>query len=211
MTEAQRASLIDIHRDQYIDHHIRDLTRALPPPRRRAVGQLVREFTNCVPYKLNEVQRTQLLYAVLTQSITYRLTDTGQTQYSYLQPLLKSTGVCQGISELFLILAQPLGLEARIVVGVAGSEDCLHAWNMVRLPLNGASHWYHLDATWDLEHTRWRYFLKGDAYMNANRHEWLAGIYPAAPCDAPPLPPLNDMGIQKLIAYLDKLRQEIKQ
>ena len=211
MTEYQKTSLAYLHHSQYIDHHIINLTHALPPARRRAVEQLVKEFVNCVPDKLNEVQRVQLLYAVLTQDITYRLTETGATQYSYLQPLLQRTGVCQGIAELFFILAQPLGIQARIITGVAGSEVNLHAWNMVRLPLNGTVRWYHLDATWDLNHPSWQYFLKGDTYMGAHRHEWLPDTYPSAPANAPPLPPLNNIGIQKLIRYLDTLREKVKQ
>ncbi len=213
MTKENLQSLIDIYRTQYGENHMIAFTKALPPHRRHAVRHLMQEFTACIPKTLSQVQQVQLLYDVIVSNVRYRYNDTGLTQYSYLQPLLKSTGVCEGIAELFFLLAQELGVEAKIAIGVAGSPDDqgLHAWNMVCLPVGGKRQWFHLDATWDLGKARWQYFLKSDQYMQQHEHEWLPMVLPAAPMNYPPLPRLNQVGIQKLTRYLKQLRNELKQ
>ncbi len=213
MTKENLQSLIEIYRTQYGENHMIAFTKALPPHRRQAVQHLMQEFTACIPRTLSQLQQVQLLYDVIVSDVSYRDSDACLTQYSYLQPLLKSTGVCEGIAELFFLLAQELGIETKIVIGVAGSADDqgLHAWNMVRLPVDGKKQWFHLDATWDLGKGHWQYFLKSDQYMQQHQHEWLPMVLPTAPRNHPSLPRLNQVGIQKLMRYLNQLRNELKQ
>lgn len=212
MTDKNRQDLIEIQRDHYADNHILFFTASLPPHRRKSVQHMIRQFTDSIPRTLEPAQQIQLIYAVMINSLRYDTTE-NQTRFSYLQPLLQASGVCEGIAELFRLLTQPLGLETTIVIGVAGppGDQELHAWNMVQLTEGRQKRWYHLDATWDLGRSSWNYFLRSDDYMQGHRHEWLPNTLPHAPCSHPRLAPLNHIGISKLTNYLNQLRREIKQ
>lgn len=212
MTAENRQQLIEIQRDHYANNHILFFTASLPSHRRKSVQHMIRQFTDSIPRTLEPVQQIQLIYAVMINSLRYDTTE-NQTRYSYLQPLLQASGVCEGIAELFLLLTQPLGLKTIIAIGAAGppGDQELHAWNMVQLTEGHQKRWYHLDATWDLGRSSWNYFLRSDDYMQRQRHEWLPDALPHASCDHPRLTPLNHVGISKLTNYLNQLRREIKQ
>ncbi len=211
MTDEYRQQLMEIERDHYASNHILFFTSTLPTGRRKSVQHMIRQFTDSIPRTLEPAQQVQLIYAVMTNSLRYDTTE-NQTRYSYLQPLLQASGVCEGIAELFLLLTQPLGLKTMIVTGTAGppEDQGLHAWNMVQLPQGQQKRWYHLDATWDLGRSRWNYFLRSDDYMQNHHHDWLPHTLPPAPYDHSRLAPLNHIGISKLTGYLNQLRREIK-
>ncbi len=212
MTNENRRQLVEIERDHYANNHILYFTASLPPRRRKSVQQMIRQFTDSIPRTLEPAQQVQLIYAVMINSLRYDTTE-NQTRFSYLQPLLQASGVCEGIAELFLLLTQPLGINSMIAIGTAGppEDQELHAWNMVELTDGRQKHWYHLDATWDLGRSSWNYFLRSDNYMQTHLHEWLPGALPSAPRDHSHLAPLNHIGISKLTRYLNQLRREIKQ
>jgi transglutaminase/protease-like cytokinesis protein 3 len=78
--------------------------------------------------------------------------------------------VCQGYALLFYKMLSLIGIESRIVEGVADQED--HIWNMVKIK----GQWYHVDVTWDrvLAGTsvpRYNYFNVTDRQI-AKDHKW---------------------------------------
>jgi hypothetical protein len=90
--------------------------------------------------------------------------------------------VCEGYSQLMMLLLNRAGIPCRMVTGVADGEP--HAWNMVLL--NGDT--YHVDVTWDdpipIEGNTERnlvhydYFNITDAEIGKS-HTWITADYPA--------------------------------
>lgn len=89
--------------------------------------------------------------------------------------------VCEGYSQLMMLLLNRAGIPCRMVTGIAEGEP--HAWNIVLL--NGDT--YHVDATWDDpvpvegntgELFHYSYFNVTDAEIGKN-HTWTTADYPA--------------------------------
>jgi len=90
--------------------------------------------------------------------------------------LVKKTGVCDGISSAFSLLAHKLGFECSVVSGRATfrtSGFSEHAWNIIKI----ADSFYHIDATWDINHKAetgdysYEYFCVNDDSSNGE-HNW---------------------------------------
>jgi hypothetical protein len=98
--------------------------------------------------------------------------------------LVNKTGVCDGISSAFSLIAQKMGFECAQVSGRAtfrtqGFSD--HAWNIIKI----ADSFYHIDATWDVNHKEqtgdysYEYFCVNDDSINRD-HDW--DINSTPPC-----------------------------
>ncbi len=57
--------------------------------------------------------------------------------------LVSGSAVCEGYSRAMQLLLSNLGMECRLICGVAQGSS--HMWNLVKLEED----WYHLDATWN--------------------------------------------------------------
>jgi len=97
--------------------------------------------------------------------------------------LVNKTGVCDGISSAFSLIAQRMGFECSMVCGRAtfrttGFSD--HAWNIIKI----ADNYYHIDATWDVNHKEqtgeysYEYFCVNDDSINRD-HDWDIKTTPA--------------------------------
>jgi hypothetical protein len=87
--------------------------------------------------------------------------------------LVTRKAMCQGYAQAYDYLLEQIGIESRVVAGVAGGGD--HAWNLIKL----GSSWYHVDVTWNdptadrFGKVSHKYFLMSDEAMLANDHkEW---------------------------------------
>lgn len=90
--------------------------------------------------------------------------------------LVNKTGVCDGISSAFSLLAQRMGFDCSMVCGRASfrtSDFSDHAWNVIKI----AHDYYHIDATWDVNHKEqtgeysYEYFCVNDDSINRD-HDW---------------------------------------
>ena len=92
--------------------------------------------------------------------------------------LLYGVAVCQGYADTFQLFMNALGIESRVVVGLAGGGG--HAWNMVKLE----DGWYHVDCTWDdpipdeQDRLLYKHFLTSDQEMKELQHRWQESKYP---------------------------------
>lgn len=98
--------------------------------------------------------------------------------------LVNKTGVCDGISSAFSLIAQKLGFECSMVFGEASfrtSGFSEHAWNIIKI----GNYFYHMDATWDVNHKEqtgeysYEYFCIDDDSINCD-HNW--DIKSTPPC-----------------------------
>ena len=93
--------------------------------------------------------------------------------------LINNNSVCQGMSDAFYLLCKKAGIKA----SMANSRKMVHSWNYVKV----GNYYYHLDITWDDEHTTFEYndyygfndvkgfvshdyFMKSDSQINALKH-----------------------------------------
>ncbi len=176
----------------------------------RRARQMLEGFSRCIPAAFSRRQKLQLLFEVFARQIKYADDwHSDKTRFTWYSALVAKTAVCEGIAELFWLLCQSQGIPCRIIHGVGGdgNEEELHAWNMVQLE----NRWYHLDVTWSLgDRLRpYKYFLKSDAFMKANGHDWLPGLFPQAPTSEPEPVPFRQAGIQFACGIWDKAVQAV--
>lgn len=97
--------------------------------------------------------------------------------------LVKRSGVCDGISSAFSLIAQKMGIECTVVRGKAlfrTLDFSEHAWNLIQI----ADNYYHLDVTWDINHKEhtgeysYEYFCVNDDSINRD-HDWDINTTPA--------------------------------
>lgn len=96
-------------------------------------------------------------------------------------PLVQNLGICTGFAEAFQLFMDKMGVEGRLIRGVAGTGDDMHehSWNLVEL----GGRWYHVDVTCGIDSAEVcvQKFMKTDAEMLAT-HSWdrTPGVYPSA-------------------------------
>ena len=93
--------------------------------------------------------------------------------------LINKTGVCDGISSAFSLIAQSMGFECSMISGKATfrtQDFSEHAWNIIKI----ADAYYHIDATWDVNHKEQtgEYFCVNDDSINRD-HDWDIKTTPA--------------------------------
>jgi len=196
MTDEVRQELegVDLN---YPDYHLnRTYYHLLSHQTREELADKLLRFLRPLRLSGNDLtgdEKARLLYEVLSKCLRYDHTDypenEGELRYTYAGGILSGKAVCMGIAELYTLLGTSLGLRVQTVIGYGGdpkNEGGLHAWNIVWLKDGrGQETPYHIDLTWDLEsHASLRgfkFYLKGDAYMEQNDHTWLKENYPACP------------------------------
>lgn len=172
-------------------HRLRELQQWLSPSEKKRLETGLIQLVHLIPREWSPAEKAAALYRALTEILQYdHLTasavgeDSREDQsYTYLGALFNGTAVCNGISQLYVILCRCCGIHCQVVEGFAGPEEDmgLHAWVQLRLPdSKGTLHSYHCDPTWDLLEFRgnhpFRYFLKSDDYFEYHRHHWFRYI-----------------------------------
>ena len=89
--------------------------------------------------------------------------DAYKLKYSAYAALVNGAAVCQGYSNLFYLMMQRLGIDARIITGLGEGEA--HAWNIVKI----GDLYYLCDSTWDVGAKTYRYFLRGSKYFEKHK------------------------------------------
>ena len=128
-----------------------------------AVEQVVQQLGLNV---LSDEGKVCRIYEYITEHVSYDhagLNDENDLlKYSAYGALIEGSSVCQGYASLFYRLALECGVDARVIsgLGVTGTSQGRHAWNIVKLN----DRYYNLDATWDAERAihgvDYAYFLK---------------------------------------------------
>lgn len=112
--------------------------------------------------KPTEYESVKTVHDYICESVTY---DYAYKNYLDLEGFRDGTMVCNGYSMAMFNLLTNMGIDCRIVTGMANSKDGTenHAWNVVKVD----GEWYNIDATWDdsdnnRSPVRYTYFLKSD-------------------------------------------------
>ncbi len=84
--------------------------------------------------RMRGVPRAGLYRAIakeMAKDITYKAEDSGNAllYHSIYGAMTSGSSVCEGISKLYLLYCQHMGLPCALVVGTLNGED--HAWNMI--------------------------------------------------------------------------------
>ena len=123
-------------------------------------GDSIEQLANLLVQNANtEAEKARIIYAWVTQHITYDLAAFNDAVYNDKYPdvdaqkvLRDRTTICSGYSNLYYALAEAMGLESAIVIGYAKGatpslerfRDVNHSWNAVNID----NAWYLLDPTW---------------------------------------------------------------
>lgn len=114
----------------------------------------------------DEYERIKAIYDYICSNVKYDFEHLYNSSYtlkhSTYAALIQGKAVCQGYATLFYRMCLEAGIDARVIVGNAGSEK--HAWNIVRL----GKYYYYIDSTWDAGYNDYCYFLKGGVF---NEHD----------------------------------------
>ena len=158
----------------------------------RAVSAAIHEIEERCPFTTYE--KLLYIYEYLQDHVTYDENEfsvcnqTGKSgnlmsHYAY-GVLIHHTGVCDGISSAYALIAQAMGLDCTVISGkstVRTDTGLDHAWNIVEI----GGRFYHLDATWDVCHKVsigdycYEYFCLWDAAILRD-HTWDRQLVP--PC-----------------------------
>ena len=107
-----------------LDERIRYLAKNEETP--QAVARIICEGLE------TDIEKARAIFDWLAFNIAY---DTSYSVHSGESAFKKRKGVCQGYAELFLLMAQEVGLTARMITGIGfGDGRGGHAWNVVELP-----------------------------------------------------------------------------
>ena len=104
----------------------------------------------------SEYQKVRVIHDYICDNVNY---DYSYSKYSAYDALITGESVCQGYANLFYLMCDDAGLNARLVTGIGNGGG--HAWNIVEI--DGG--YYNIDTTWDgqSDTTRYTYFLNNDA------------------------------------------------
>ena len=155
-------------------------------------------------YQATELVKVKTIYDYICQNVRYdslgAMTD-DKLVYTAYGALISHKAVCQGYASLFYRLALELGVDARLIPGVAKNRN--HGWNIVRLD----GKYYNLDATWDADLAQrnrpYEYFLLSETdFENHTRkaayeEEPFVSTYPMA--DSSYTCPIGDMNEDGLV------------
>lgn len=125
---------------------------------------------------MNDHEKVKAVHDYLVLNLAY---DTRLINNSPYPALTEGVTACNGYAMLAYKMLKELGIEVRLISGVASSQAFNtqnHAWNMVKLDGN----WYHLDVTWDdpvpdeAGRILYDYYLLTDKEI-AKNHSWKTG------------------------------------
>ena len=116
---------------------------------------------------LSDYEKIRWAYDYICSHVAYdnaNLNNDAYTlKYSAYAALVNGTAVCQGYANLFYLMMQRLGVDARIITGLGDGEA--HAWNIVKI----GSLYYLCDSTWDVGAKTYRWFLRGSKYFENHK------------------------------------------
>lgn len=196
MTEEIREKLLEYPINYVAKHKTTTFYITLDPDLRESIADQLIEFMRPLLASSNDLtegEKVRVIYETLSKSIDYDHTKykegQGVHRYTYAGSIISGKAVCFGIAQLFEILCSALGLQVETVIGYGGDparDGGKHAWNIVWV--DGIP--YHVDLTWDLRKNvsirgYFKYYLKSDAFMKANDHQWLEERHPACNRDMP--------------------------
>jgi len=105
-----------------------------------AVHQLVTEDNYTTALNLHDYICRNVVYS----------TDNDKMNHTWINPVLKSKGVCDGISKLFMIMCNLADIDCALIrgtaIGLNDSKPGPHAWNIILIE----GKWYNIDVTFDL-------------------------------------------------------------
>ena len=146
-------------------------------------GTSITELANLLAQNATtETEKARIIYAWITQHITYDLVAFNDAVYHDKYPdvsaekvLRDRTTICSGYSNLYYALAEAMNLESAIVIGYAKGatpsmarfQDVNHSWNAVKID----NAWYLLDATWGAGS------INGHPSTVMERHLWVMLIF----------------------------------
>ncbi len=106
-----------------------------------------------------DFEKIKAVYDWLREEVVYGGGETEYIDQTAYSALVNHRAICAGYSLAFCRIMEFLGIDAHYISGQGRPEATLgHVWNIVRL--NGQ--YYNLDATWDAELDRYRYFLTNE-------------------------------------------------
>ncbi|WP_017753466.1 transglutaminase domain-containing protein [Calidifontibacillus oryziterrae] len=138
------------------------------------VDKTVKTIVNeIIKPEMNEHEKVKAIHDYVVLNLAY---DTQLVNNSPYPALTTGKTACNGYAMLVYKMLKQLGIEVRLISGVASSSSFAtqnHAWNMVKLDGN----WYHLDATWDdpipdeQGRVLYNYYLLTDKEISKD-HQW---------------------------------------
>ena len=136
-----------------------------------AVTNLLKELN--IGSEWSDYDKIHKIYEWMTKNIVYAHGDEDNMYYhTALSALVNKRTVCQGYSSLLYRLALAVGVDCRVVAGLAeaGNDDSAHGWNIAKID----GKWYNLDSTWDAGNSasNWRYFLKAAYPFSTEHNNW---------------------------------------
>ena len=121
------------------------------------------------------------VYNYLSKVLVYSKSK-GHSAYT-LETLHQKEGVCRGISLSLIYVLRMFNVECFYIRGRTDIDTAetnhgepTHGWCMVKLD----GKYYHLDLTWDLNESVFKYFLLKDSEIYLNHHRWDFERYPKA-------------------------------
>ena len=119
----------------------------------------------------SDYEKVKAVYDYICNNVTYDYehlpTPDYELMYTAYAALVHKTAVCQGYATLLYRLLLELGVDCRVITGLAITGEP-HAWNIVKL----GKVYYNMDATWDAELDPDQFFLRNSA-MNATHYRYL--------------------------------------
>ncbi len=110
-----------------------------------------------VKYK-TDYEKICAVYDWICDNVTYDYDNLEDTSYvrkhTAYAALMDKTAVCQGYALLFYRLMLELGVDNRLIAGLAASGEA-HGWNIVKL----GNYYYSVDSTWDAGMEEYSFFL----------------------------------------------------
>lgn len=163
------------------------------------------EITNkAVKSDMSKAEKAAVLHDYVVKNAEYNTENTGESDsfpedHSAYGVLVKKKGVCDGYAKALSNLFSTVGIENKVVYGVAQQEN--HAWNIVKLD---DGKWYNIDATWndpvyDKKEEQFlevihSFFNRNDEYFNKT-HKRIGVSQEAPKCDGSKYSPEN-MGLR---------------
>ncbi len=118
----------------------------------------------------SDLEKVRAVYDYICENVSYDRVHAKNEHYhlktTAYAALFHRTAVCQGYSVLMYRLLRELGVDCRVITGMAVKEGSseYHAWNIVGL--DGA--YYNTDITWDIQTGTRDCFLKGSETFSAD-------------------------------------------
>ena len=138
-----------------------------------AVTNLLKELN--IGSDWSDYDKIHKIYEWITKNVKYTNASDYSTNMYYhtaYSAIVDKSTVCQGYASLLYRLALAVGVDCRVVAGLAeaGNDDSAHGWNIVKID----GKWYNLDSTWDAGYSasNWRYFLKAAYPFSTEHNNW---------------------------------------